>query len=39
MKHPDITPVGIGEIIFLIIVVGGSLVAFVREALKDDKKQ
>lgn len=36
MQHQGLTPVDIGEIVFLIIMVGISLVGFLRAALKDD---
>lgn len=36
MMHKGITPVGIGEIVFLVVVVGFSLIEFLRTALKDD---
>ncbi len=36
MSHQGITPVGIGEIVFLVAVVGFSLVEFLRAALKDN---
>jgi hypothetical protein len=34
--HTGLTPTDIGEVIFLVIIVGGSLVGFIRAALKDD---
>ncbi len=36
MVHMGITPVGIGEIVFLVLVVGIGLVAFLKAALKDN---
>lgn len=36
MVHTGITSVGIGEIIFLVLVVGISLIAFLKAALKDN---